>query len=503
MKGGTNVLASSFWNGAHQSVPAVVYLLLTPVLVKSLGPAGFGLWSLLATVSVLVTATDGGLGAALLRFTTVHPEHRPSFLRVGALLILAFSVPVAAVVATLASPITRLLTLPPELMIDAEGFVRIVAFSVPPILLTSLLSALLVARVRYRFLTLSSLASGLALVVPILASSQIRSSIVLVAYAWTSSLWMRFFVELAGCRDAIAGIWSARIERDTRRAYLSFAYRAQVINLLAVFNLQVDTLIVAVLLPIEAVGVYSVGANVAYLVRKLPSYALTPLFTRLASELGITSLHDVGTVTSTRAFAELHRSWAITVSGVIAATAVPLAASLRIWLGPDFAVAAAVALILLAGHAVNLLGGMYSNLVRLLNQPGIEVRYLALATTVNVLLTVALAPSFGVFGVATATTLGLTLGTFRFVRLARRTFGLALPGLSVGVPVLPSLGAVFAGGIVSAAGFALMPGPSLLAAALTGVSAALFGLLCFVASLGQYRRNSLKQLASSDLADGH
>jgi O-antigen/teichoic acid export membrane protein len=499
MNGGPNVLGSSVWNGLHQSIPAVVYLLLTPALLDSLGPAGFGLWSLVVTVTVLVTATDGGLGAALLRFATVYPEHRTPLLRIGALLIIAFSVPVAVIGATLASRVAMLLTLPSDLVTEAEVFVRIVALAVPPILLTSLLSALLVARARYRYLTLGALIAGLVLIVPILASPQIRSSIVLVAYAWTASLWMRLIVEVVGCRDALAGMGRPRMARDVRRAYLFFAYRAQVINFLAVFNLQVDALIVAVLLPIEAVGIYGVGANVAYLVRRIPSYALTPLFTRLASELRDTSRTDVLDETGTRAFAELNRSWVVVVSGVVSATALPLAGSLRIWLGPAFAAAGVVALVLLLGHAVNLLGGMYSNLVRLLNRPGIEVRYLAVATAVNLLLTVSLAPLLGVLGVVIATAVGLTVGTIWLVRAARRRFGETLPGLTLGVPALSVLGAVVAGAPVAFAGVTLMPGPSLPAAALMGVSAASLGLFTFIVTLGPERRRSLLRLARSDV----
>jgi O-antigen/teichoic acid export membrane protein len=503
MNGGANVIGASFWNGVHQSIPAVAYLLLTPVLVDSLGPAGFGLWSLVATVTVLVTATDGGLGAALLRFATVHPEHRPSLLRVGGLLIFAFSLPVAALAATLASPITRLLTLPPELAVEAEQFVRTIAFAIPPILLTSLLSALLVARVRYRYLTLGTLVSALVLIMPILTSPHIRSSVVLVAYIWTASLWTRFVIELVGCRGELASMRFTRMAREVRRAYLSFAYRAQVINFLAVFNLQVDALIVALLLPIEAVGIYSVGANVAYLVRRLPSYVLMPLFTRLALELGQTSRSGVLPTRSIGSFVHLHRLWVITVVGVVSATALPVALSLRIWLGPVFTASAVVALILLVGHAINLLGGMYSNLVRLLNRPGIEVQYLSLATAVNLLLTVVLAPLLGVLGVVAATTVGLTVGTVWLVREARRTFGETLPRLTVGVPVLPALGSALGGALVALSGTTLVPGPSLLAAALTGVSAASLGLLCFVAAIGPERRHSLMRLARSDVAGSH
>jgi len=208
--------------------------------------------------------------------------------------------------------------------------------------------------------------------------------------------------------------------RAERRDFVRYATRMQLSGLTFFLNGEIDALVIAALLPVRYVGIYTAGYQAATALRSVPLYAFPPMLTRMTH---VHARHGLaGTV---REFHVLQARWlpAVLTYGVVTTASVGLA--VQVWLGTGLALSGAVAAVLLAGYSVQVaVTGVRTCFVRAIGRPGYETRYSWCAVVVNLVLTVPMTLALGIVGVVVATAVGLIAGSLYFVALCRRAAGL-------------------------------------------------------------------------------
>jgi O-antigen/teichoic acid export membrane protein len=462
-------------NAVAGMLPLAVGLLLVPVQLAGLGPQAFGAWSLVAASVGMVSVLDLGLATSLFRFFGVNGERNRAasdrLLSTALLAVLGLLV-VASPVLYLAAPAIGSL-----LHQDAGQVPATVATLrwLGPVVVLPLLVAALAARLQ------SAGRFGL-LAVSVVVGQVVYAGAVLVARhgQLTGAGLARAMVAgqavTAVCATVavLAGVgwrpWRAGLlARDERREVAGFARRMQVAGVWGFVNLEADTLIVAAFLPVSSIGAYAIGASVSGGLRSALSTLLPPL---------LTPLSDAGTdvPVAADAMATVQRRWVRLAAGP-ALLCVPLAAGVALVLGHSLGhslglASGAVAAALMAGNAVNLGTAVLSYLTRVLGRPDLEARYGRFSALVNIGVTLALTPWFGLVGVCVGTGAGQVVGSLWFIRLVRRSAGLPLPSFVRDVPLAAAaIATAVMGG--TAVAVQLTKPPTLVALVALGVGALL------------------------------
>ena len=207
------------------------------------------------------------------------------------------------------------------------------------------------------------------------------------------------------------------------REFSSYAWRAQVMSISALAILETDSLVVASILPIEALGYLAIGAQVANAVRSIPMFVLPPLLTRLTN-----AFSRDGELAAIQFASRANALW---VSGLALYGATALGAvafGVRGWAG-HFPSAELVAVLLTLGNCVNLLTGVSTSLCRAIGKPGIEARYGVLLLVANLSVSWPSTQLWGLAGATASTAAVQVLGFLYFHRLLRK----AMPTLDGGI----------------------------------------------------------------------
>jgi O-antigen/teichoic acid export membrane protein len=471
------------FNGLAQLAPVIVALALTPLLLDRLGLDRFGIWSLALVILATLTMLDGGVSASLARFFAIYAVRADRAdtgrLLLGSLLFfLLLGLGLTLAVWLIAPAIAGLLDVPERLNGEAVFMLR----WLPPLTALALMaaapSALLQGYGQFRALAATMVASSgtfaVAVIVLVHPGAHLRALIVAtgVRYAVLLVASLAFAARNVSIRRPFLP------SRATMREVRGYASRMQVTALTGLVTVQMDAFVIAAVLPIRYVGLYSIGMQAATAARSLPLYAFAPLLTRLT-----TTFRGRGREATVAEFERLEHGWlpAVLAYGAVAVAAIGF--SIPVWLGNEYVLSGVVATILLAGYMVHVgLTGVRTCYVRAVSRPGLETRYALVWTIGNAVLTIPLALVAGVVGVVTATAVTAVLASVYFVALCRRTERLSVivPGrrwwrfaaVAVGITVAGELAVVWTG----LHGF--------FALALTGLPA-LVGLAIFATGLRQ------------------
>jgi O-antigen/teichoic acid export membrane protein len=225
------------------------------------------------------------------------------------------------------------------------------------------------------------------------------------------------------------------------REFLGFSARVQASTLIGLANLQADSLVMGVFLPLRTVGLAAAGSNFATQLRSVPIGALTPMVTALSNAFGAR-----GEVESRGDFERIQRLWVLVSTGWSVVALGVVYFGVTAWLGPGYELSGVVALIAVAGNAVNLWTGVTVSWLSIVGRPGLQVRVGLLIVSVNLVLTLALVVPFGAVGVVSATAVAQIGGSFYLLRLVRGELA-SVPSFFSEVPVV----AAVVGGFVTVA----------------------------------------------------
>jgi len=409
------------FSGLAQIMPLLAMFATTPYLLRRLGLDVFGVWSLLGALLGTLTILDGGVGASLSRFYTLHGgrgnKAEVGRLITGSLLLFVVIGALISVLGYVTAPIlVRALTIPRGVHDDAVTALRCLGPLVTLALISDSAVSLLQATSRFRGLAVVTFVSSAAYVLGVVLFVSGRGSL-LALVAVTA---VRYIILI------LIGFAIAAREFTVQRPFLpgaalrqefrQYALRMQVSGITLVVNGETDAIVIGAVLPVRYVGLYTVGYQAATALRSLPLYAFPPILTRMTSVFARQGVD--GTVAE---FHTLQARWLPLVLGYGAVATSAVGFGLEAWLGRGYGTSSAVAILLTAGYMVQVAAtGMRTCFVRSIGRPGLETRYSLAAMALNLALTIPFALLFGAVGVVAATAAGLLIGSLYFVRLCAR-----------------------------------------------------------------------------------
>lgn len=419
-------------------MPVIVNLALTPYLIHGIGLTQFGIYSLVATITIFLGSFDGGIGMTTQRFFSIHAGEKDRVATTRLLCTLVAIVTgaglVFAVADWFAAPLfISLFRMPHQYYSGTTFLLRTFGLLIVINLLQSLFVSLLKAHQRFGVTSKAVIFSYLAWSGGIVLAVQDGSALKGIALALILEQVVDTALILPFVGPYISRNDLALSSRDELRRFFRFAWRVQTMGISSLVNMQFDALIIGAFLPIKNVGLYNAGANPATQVRFVAGAVLPPAANRMASTYA-----SEGEVAAKAEMAKLQRLWVVGTAAWCSAALGAAYFGVLAWLGSEFRTAALVCTILLGGYAVSLLTGIMTAYAGAVGHPGVGTRYGVLAMVINVVLTVPLI-FVGVLGVVAATAVGSVVGSLYLVRIARSRLGRDLPNFLMDVPLVPSL----------------------------------------------------------------
>jgi O-antigen/teichoic acid export membrane protein len=394
--------------------------LSAPIVLGGLGLRAFGIWALTGALVQYVNLLDFGVGQVLVRFVALYDAEGArdaigEVLGVGFATIATVAVVLVggswATAGALAhdlggiSPTNmRTLLLCSSWMVCAAMLVNVM--TAYPIGLRRMVAPNVAksagASVNFLF-SISAILISPHLVVYALANA--AASFVTVLIVMGVTLAMRPRLPLGF--PQVARLWNL----------LRFSAQNQILSLASLVNFQSDKVVLALLVSPSAAGAYELSNRVAAAAREVGVFttsAMIPTFTArraTSSRAALASLYERLTKQSSAlAFPAL----------ILTATLAPLI--LAAWLGTRPPHSTTILIALSLAYIVNTTTGVGNALAYADGKPGISARSASVTAIANIVLTVTLAPAFGVWGVMTGTIIALTGGAVYQVALVHRHF---------------------------------------------------------------------------------
>lgn len=431
-------------------VYVVGWLLVAPYMIGRLGLDRFGLWSLISVLSGLYLTFDLGLQSALTKFVA---EFRAvgdraglrGIFTVGVLLYGALSLLFLALVVLLRGPLMDFFHVAPALRREAAAAVvgAAVAYGVMNfnLMFAAILGGLQRLDVWNRISIGTTLLQLLGVWVVLAAGGGLVALIVNnavslligIALGWW---WMRRLAPEIGFDPSSRA--TGLLLRLTR-----YSVALQIIGLGGLAQFQLDKVLYGRFLSLATVGNYELGLRVTMALWSLPSLLLPALLPAVAHLEASGERERV--VRLYRRASRLVLAVAFPLAAAIAVLAAPLFTA---WMGPGHgqAALATTALGLLMG--VNILTGVSSSVIRGVGRPGLEAEYHVIATTLHLVLSLALIPRIGFVGGLWGLVLSGWVGSLYFLWRFHRHLREPLGGFVVRVLARP-LGVAVAAGVAA------------------------------------------------------
>lgn len=409
-----------------QAMIAIMGLAVTAVIVRAIGTARFGAWSLIAAIIAYAGLMDLGLGVALVRRVADAEsgnDRRGAGEAVGAALVVTIALALVTMVAIalLAPAAAGWLRIPAGSREEFIVALRIcgvgAALSLPGSALGAVPAAFQqLARVVKLEVRVTAVVIGAQVIAMLLGGG-------LVALAWAF---------LAGRAISLLGRW--RIARRMLdgvplRAARGYPYWSSLgqfgalkvaHQLMSQVVLYLDRLLVGIFVSVEAVAYYTVAMELAQrllMVQSNVAQAFYPAASTLARDRAALGRLYVRTARAVALFT-------LPAAAVLAALAGPL---LAWWVGPEFRAAAPVLAIVALAYACMALTAVPAAAADALGEPGLSVRYGLVSVTINIVMALVLIPRFGAVGAAWAIAINVLVPTpFFLAAVARRLSGVTM-----------------------------------------------------------------------------
>jgi O-antigen/teichoic acid export membrane protein len=429
--------------------------LLAPLMISRLGLDAFGVWAVTGAFATYAGLLDLGIGRSLGRFIAVFDasgdEHRIDECVGLGLAAVAVVGAVTAAIAALGAP----------LLSDKLG-----------VLDTQDMRAVVVASVAIWTVNgidgvLAAVGVGLRRMVPpnvaIAVGSSINFAFSVGALVLSSSLVVYAFANVAaGVVALLPGflamryVWRAPYVAWPTTALvkevLAFSVKNQIGWLADLINFQTDKVIIALMVNIRAAAVYEIASRVVIAVRSAAILTVSAMIPTTAARI-VEEGHQI--------VAGIYRHYLIRTCALafplFTITSVTAPFLLIAWLGTAPGDAELLVPFLTLAYFVNITTAVGTTITIGAGNPGFASTNSVLIAVMNVVLTVALAPIFGLWGVVGGTFLAVSFGSMvfnvRFLKLfglpmgdffngvlpaARLALGLGLPpavlAVAVGVP---------------------------------------------------------------------
>lgn len=345
-----SVARYTVYNVLGQAVPLVVGLAAMPIITKALGDTRFGLLALMWAIIGYFSVLDLGLGRATTKFVAEalagHDSARAQQVAgFTAASQTALGILGGAVLAAIAPwVVSDLLRVPPDLTREAIGAFRWLGLSVPFVVLSLNLRAVLEGAQRFDLANLIRAPNGvLAFAIPAAAAFlgvRLPGIVALllglrVATCWAS--WIAIRAALPGFR------FEFRPTRDLVRPLLGYGGWVAVSNVVSPILTYLERFILAAVAGVGAVAYFAAPYEAISRLLIVPASLAGGLFPVLSVPLVAGGRAD-----AERLLARSVRSLWVLLGGPVIVALLFSAPLLRLWLGPAYAAQGATGLAILA-----------------------------------------------------------------------------------------------------------------------------------------------------------
>jgi len=497
---GSFVARNTLLNIVGQALPLLVGVATIPVIIRNLGEERFGLLGLIWAILGYFGVLDLGLGRATTKFVAEYLA-RGDTVRLPQVATLSVASQTAlgavgGVALALLTPLVvdRLLGVPTVLRGEARGALLVVSLSVPFVVLSLSLRAILEASQRFDLVTLIRTPTSAAVfLIPAVAArfgARLPAIVVLLLLVRISACW----VTAALIPRAIPGFrWTLVPRWQTLRPLLGYGGWVSVSNVVSPLLVYLERFLLASLAGVAAVAYYTAPYEAVTRLLIVPAGLAGALFPAVSARGG-GGAGAAGTGAShERLLGRPLRFLLLALAPLVMLLIVCAAPLISVWLGSTYAVRSATAFsILAAGVLVN--GLAHIPYVYLLGhgRPDLPAKFHLFELPLYVLFGWLLIRAQGVSGAALAWTLRVTADAALLGTAVWRVGGVPA-GRLLGERSGRAAGAVAALAVAATACLALAPDPLtrvVLAVATTAAFAA--GVWRFV--LDDVERAGLRQL---------
>ncbi|MFH1569310.1 MAG: oligosaccharide flippase family protein [Gemmatimonadota bacterium] len=439
------ILRNASASSVAKAVDIAVRLLLVPFVIATVGIERFGVWSLCIAIVSYGGLMDGGLDSALSPFVARHQaagdrEGQRRTIATAVYFYGGLGLLLTLAVWLLADLLVSIFQMPAAFRAEAAQVLRLSALNFAlanaATVFTSSLQGLqrfgLSATFRTAYVLLMGAGSAVALTtgwgLPGLMAATLAATAVSGLLSAGAVLVLLPQVRLSP-KDC---------SRETLKGLLSFGSRIWVSKMASLVVGYTDRLFIGAALSVSLLGMYEVGAKIAFTMRDIALLGTAPV---IPAASHLSAADDRG------ALRELYeRGMGIVLAGVLplfAFVALTAPAIVCLWVGSAYPVSQTVCRILLAGCTVSVIMLYSASISTGSGRPEMQMWYAVTAVVAQLALLPAAVLVWGWVGAAWATSTTIALGSVVFfILFFRRGYG--APAALAGSLAWPALAALLA-----------------------------------------------------------
>lgn len=414
---GMRLLTGTISNSVGRLASAGTWFLLTPFILRELGPAGYGIWVLVGSFASYAYLLDLGIGGAVVKFVAEHSATDSSaganrLIATASTLYLALGGVVIAASVLLASAFIELFDVPESQRSTAGYVILLTGLTTAVSIVCTPAMSILRGKQRYDLYNLvnagGSLLTAVATVAVLLAGWGLVG---MVAITVPTTLLMRLLA-LRMVRQVAPELrvtWRGA-DRKLLRKIMTFGSSSFAIFAANRLNSKSDELVIVTFLPISMVAPYAVSRTLSELARTLAEQfvkTIMPLASHLDARKDVQRLRTLFIVGSRLTLAAL-----VPVALVLVLLAEPI---LTAWLGSSYASNDVLVIILTVAGVIGISQWSAQSIIEGMGQHRIVAVALLSAAAANVVLSIVLVRVLGLVGVALGTLIPTAIVSLGFI----------------------------------------------------------------------------------------
>ncbi len=404
---GGGIARNTLWNLVGQIAPLLAAVFAIPLLIKGMGVDRFGVLTLAWMVIGYFSLFDLGLGRALIKLVSEklgagRPEEIPELVWTALVLMGLLGVVGAGVTLALAGwLVTEILNIPVELQGETLASFRLLAWSVPVVILTTGLRGILEAYQRFDLVNLVRVPLGILTFLSPVAVLPFSNHLDVIVMVLLGLRILIGVIHVLLCERVVPGLFRRiAYSRHHVRPMLGFGGWMTVSNVVGPMMVYIDRFVIGSVLSMAAVAYYVTPYEVITKFLVIPGALVGVLFPAFSASLAGNGSQAIG----------LYRSgvrWVFLAMFPIVLLATVFASDgLRLWLSEEFSKnSTAVLQWLAAGVLLNGLANIPFALIQGAGRPDLTAKLHLAELPFYLLLLWVLMNEWGVVGASAAWTL--------------------------------------------------------------------------------------------------
>ena len=420
----TKVVKGSIWTLAGSVVPLAVTFVSTPFIIRFLGAESYGVLLLVGLIPTYFSFADFGMGVASTKFASeVYGQgdrvKEGEIVRSTAAIAFVSSLVVAIPLFLFSQPIIIALNVPEHLHAEASVALKIASASFVLGILSSVLNAPMLARLRMDLNTVTS-------AFPRIMLAAVTPFIIYYGGGIVGAISWAFIVNLTALAvilylsgRLLPELFRTSVDREYFRRVIKFGGSWFVAMIAAMLLINLEKLFLTKMVSVKALAYYSVAftfANMATMFSQAMSQSLVPAFSQLLVP-GKRSEFDALFARSIR----LTLIWLLPAVMLLFVIAKPF---FTIWAGEDFGVNSTLPFyVLLVGLLFNLQATVPYTAIAAVGRTDVFARLYWVELLLYAVGAYVLISNFGIVGAAIAWTLRVLFDAFLMIRLSKKYAG--------------------------------------------------------------------------------